>query len=221
MTSASHSNESTYHTSQGYSKNLYPAKFSPGDSLDQPAQSFEYYANQLNHDEPIIDDNFSSPKNTLKKGLLKNQYTLLKIKPCSGEFSDDETSLDKGWLKVYQIWLALFVVSLVGYGLYSLISVVNSQQSLNLRYIIFTFYLFFFVIIELQAILQRDLNKAKYAVWGFKGFMATFFIVQLVFVISYSKTSFRYFMELIFGLSSFYLSVFLGANKVFSILQNA
>jgi hypothetical protein len=208
--------ESTSHSPKGYSITLFPSK-SANDSLHQPTQFSESYTKLHNEDEYITAD--LSPQNTLKKRLLKHQYTLLKIKPCSGEY-DDEPSLDKGWLKVYQVWLALFVVSLVGYSLFSLINLVNNSETLNMRHIAFTLYLFFFVIIEFQAILQKDINKARLAIWGFKGFMGIFLIIQLVFVISYPKSSFQYFAELVIGLASFYISVFMGANKVFTTLQD-
>ena len=74
---------------------------------------------------------------------------------------------------------------------------------------------------ELQAIMQKDLGKAQCAVWGFKGFMIVFFVTQLVFVISYPKSAFEYFAQLVLGLACFYISVFMGAAQVFTSLKNA
>jgi len=188
-------------------------------SLDQPAQSFEYF--QQHDDDQIIENNNLYPEFPSKRAQLKHQYTLLKIKPCSGEYDENGPNFNKGWFKIYQIWLALSIVSLLVYGFYSLVHSVNTSQPINLRFLAFTFYLFFFIIMELQAILQKDLNKASCAIWGFKGFMIIFFVLQLILVISYPKSSFEYFAQLVLGLASFYISIFMGATQVLMSLKNA
>jgi len=218
MHSPQHSKETLLKTPAGSLQHL-DSQRSTNYSADQPVQSFEYF--QQHDDDQIIESNNLYPEFPSKRATLKHQYTLLKIKPCSGEYDENGPNFNKGWFKIYQIWLALSIVSLVVYGFYSLIHSVNTSQSINLRFLAFAFYLFFFVIMELQAILQKDLNKASCAIWGFKGFMIAFFIIQLIFVISYPKSSLEYFAQLVLGLASFYISVFMGATHVLISLKNA
>jgi len=80
-------------------------------------------------------------------------------------------------------------------------------------------FLFYFAFIEYQAITNRDLNKAEFAIKGFKAFMLFYLICCTIHGLSVPGKLIGYIVELLLGLGAFYGLIYYGANEVFQFLK--